>query len=57
MSQSIWKKTLTAAFIAAVSLGASVSPAAADEVVFSSWGGAFQDALRSSMLDPASEAL
>ena len=33
-------------------------PAAADgEVVFSSWGGSFQDALRSAMLKPAATAL
>ena len=34
------------------------SPAFAEgEVVFSSWGGSFQDALRSAMLDPAASAL
>ena len=34
------------------------SPAFAEgEVVFASWGGSFQDALRSAMLDPAAEAL
>lgn len=36
---------------------ASGSAAASDEVVFASWGGSFQDALRSAMLDPAAEAL
>jgi putative spermidine/putrescine transport system substrate-binding protein len=36
----------------------AVSPAAAEgEVVFASWGGSFQDALRSAMLEPAAEAL
>ncbi len=58
MSPLVRNRAHTVAFIAALSLGASVSPAMADgEVVFSSWGGSFQDALRSSMLDPASEAL
>ena len=34
------------------------APAFADgEVVFSSWGGSFQDALRSAMLDPAAKKL
>ena len=34
------------------------SPAFAEgEVVFSSWGGSFQDALRSAMLEPAASAL
>ena len=43
-----------------IGLGVSVgnfSVAAEDTVVFASWGGSFQDALRSSMLDPAAEAL
>ena len=57
MSQSVWNRTRTAAVIAALSLGTGVSSAMADEVVFSSWGGSFQDALRSTMLDPASQAL
>ena len=57
MSQSVWIRTRTATLIAALSLGAGVSSAVAEEVVFASWGGSFQDALRSSMLDPASEAL
>jgi|TARA_B110000046_G_scaffold172706_1_gene194689 putative spermidine/putrescine transport system substrate-binding protein len=39
-----------------VSFG-NFSVAAEDTVVFASWGGSFQDALRSSMLDPAAEAL
>ncbi|MDE0044798.1 MAG: ABC transporter substrate-binding protein, partial [bacterium] len=57
MSQSVWNRTRTAALVAALSLGTSVTAAVAEEVVFASWGGSFQDALRSSMLDPASEAL
>ncbi len=40
-----------------LSTGASLSAQASDEVVFASWGGSFQDALRSSMLAPASKAL
>jgi putative spermidine/putrescine transport system substrate-binding protein len=40
-----------------LSTGASLSAHASDEVVFASWGGSFQDALRSSMLEPASQAL
>ncbi|MDG1459326.1 MAG: ABC transporter substrate-binding protein [Pseudoprimorskyibacter sp.] len=41
-----------------VSSVAFASPSFADgEVVFSSWGGSFQDALRSAMLDPAASAL
>jgi putative spermidine/putrescine transport system substrate-binding protein len=37
---------------------ALATPAAAEgEVVFASWGGSFQDALRSAMLEPAAEAL
>ncbi len=37
---------------------ALASPAMADgEVVFSSWGGSFQDALRTAMLEPAASAL
>ena len=57
MSQSVWNRTRTTALVAALSLGTGVSSAVAEEVVFASWGGSFQDALRSSMLDPASEAL
>lgn len=40
-----------------LSAGASLSAYASEEVVFASWGGSFQDALRSSMLAPASKAL
>ncbi len=37
---------------------AMAAPALADgEVVFASWGGSFQDALRSAMLEPAAKAL
>lgn len=42
----------------AVALAATLGPASAEgEVVFSSWGGSFQDALRESMLDPAAQSL
>jgi putative spermidine/putrescine transport system substrate-binding protein len=37
--------------------GGSLSAHASDEVVFASWGGSFQDALRSAMLAPASKTL
>jgi len=41
-----------------VSSMAVVAPAFADgEVVFSSWGGSFQDTLRSTLLDPAAKEL
>ena len=35
----------------------NIAKADGHSVVFASWGGSFQDALRSSMLDPAAEAL
>ena len=57
MSRSVQNRWLTASLVAALSLATSVPSAVADEVVFASWGGSFQDALRSSMLDPAAEAL
>ena len=52
------KRSLSfAASIVASSL-VLTAPAFADgEVVFASWGGSFQDALRSSMLEPAAKAL
>ena len=51
------RKYLGAASALSLSLVAW-TPAAADEVVvFASWGGAFQDALRSAMLAPAADAL
>jgi len=49
---------LTAALSAMIVLAASVSPSYAEQsVVFASWGGAFQDALRTSMLEPAAKNL
>jgi len=49
---------LTAALSAMIVLAASVSPSYAEQsVVFASWGGAFQDALRTSMLEPAAKKL
>ncbi|WP_171208880.1 MULTISPECIES: ABC transporter substrate-binding protein [unclassified Ruegeria] len=50
------KLTLTAG-LAAGSLVIATSAFAEGEVVFSSWGGSFQDALRESMLDPAAKKL
>lgn len=43
--------------ILSASLIAAAPALAEGEVVFASWGGSFQDALRSAMLDPAAEAL
>ncbi len=42
---------------ALLTTGGSLSAHASDQVVFASWGGSFQDALRSSMLEPAAAAL
>lgn len=39
------------------STGGSLTAHASEQVVFASWGGSFQDALRSSMLEPAAAAL
>ena len=49
--------TLRAVAVALFCVTTISAPAKADEVVFASWGGAFQDALRSSMLEPAAEVL
>ncbi|MDG1319385.1 MAG: ABC transporter substrate-binding protein [Paracoccaceae bacterium] len=46
-----------AAGLVASSLAASAPAFAEGEVVFSSWGGSFQDTLRATLLDPAAEAL
>ena len=52
------KRSLSlAASIVASSLVLTVPAYADGEVVFASWGGSFQDALRSSMLEPAAKAL
>jgi putative spermidine/putrescine transport system substrate-binding protein len=49
---------LTAALSAMIALAVSVTPTYAEQtVVFASWGGAFQDALRSAMLEPAAQHL
>lgn len=50
-------KRLSLAGIFAGSLAMAAPAFAEGEVVFSSWGGSFQDALRSAMLEPAAEAL
>lgn len=47
----------TSALAAACGLGFAGPALAEGEVVFASWGGSFQDALRSAMLAPAAEAL
>jgi len=46
-----------AASLVVSSLALAAPAFAGDEVVFSSWGGSFQDALRDSMLDPAAQKL
>ena len=56
MTKDNGKLTLTAGLVAG-SLAFATSAFADGEVVFSSWGGSFQDALRSSMLDPAAKQL
>ena len=49
-------RTFRAVAVALFCVTTISAPVRADEVVFASWGGAFQDALRSSMLEPAAEA-
>jgi putative spermidine/putrescine transport system substrate-binding protein len=53
------KRTLlTVALSAMIALATSAAPIYAEQtVVFASWGGAFQDALRSAMLEPAAQHL
>ena len=46
-----------AASLVASSMVMAAPAFAEGDVVFASWGGSFQDALRSAMLDPASKAL
>jgi putative spermidine/putrescine transport system substrate-binding protein len=56
MNKQQTRLTIAASIVA--SSMAFTAPAFADgEVVFASWGGSFQDALRSAMLDPAASAL
>ena len=56
MKKEQTRLTLAASIVA--SSMAFAAPAFADgEVVFASWGGSFQDALRSAMLDPAASTL
>ena len=56
MKNQIKRLSLAAGLVAGSM--AVVGPALAEgEVVFASWGGSFQDALRSAMLDPAASAL
>lgn len=50
------KLSLAVGFVAS-SLAVTVPAFAKGEVVFASWGGSFQDALRSAMLEPAASAL
>ena len=56
MKKSQKRLTLTASLIAG-SLAMATPAFAEGEVVFSSWGGSFQDALRSATLEPAAKAL
>ena len=51
--------SVTAAIFVAIGLSsvANLASAADDTVMFASWGGSFQDALRSAMLEPAAKAL
>ena len=51
------KRLSLAASLVASSLAVTAPAFAEGEVVFSSWGGSFQDALRSAMLDPAAKKL
>ncbi|MDG1316336.1 MAG: ABC transporter substrate-binding protein [Paracoccaceae bacterium] len=51
------RRLLLAAGLVASSLAMTAPAFAEGEVVFSSWGGSFQDALRSAMLDPAAKKL
>ena len=51
------RRLLLAAGLVASSLAVTAPAFAEGEVVFSSWGGSFQDALRSAMLDPAAKKL
>jgi putative spermidine/putrescine transport system substrate-binding protein len=56
-SKNILRETMLSG-VFAVALASGPAAIAADgEVVFASWGGSFQDALRSSMLKPAATAL
>ncbi len=56
MKKQVKRLTLAAGLV--VGSLAMAAPALADgEVVFASWGGSFQDALRSAMLEPAAKAL
>ena len=56
MKKETRKLTLTGGVVAA-SMALAAPAIAEGEVVFASWGGSFQDALRSAMLEPAAEAL
>ncbi len=51
------KRLSLAAGLVAGSMAVAGPALAEGEVVFASWGGSFQDALRSAMLDPAASAL
>lgn len=56
MNKKVKKLSLTASIVAS-SLVMAAPAFAEGEVVFASWGGSFQDALRSAMLEPAASAL
>jgi len=56
VKKELRKRILISGFVAG-SMAMTASAFAGDEVVFSSWGGSFQDALRASMLDPAASRL
>ncbi|MCP4879181.1 MAG: ABC transporter substrate-binding protein, partial [Gammaproteobacteria bacterium] len=56
--KKVSKGALSALTVSALlTVGVASSAQANDEVVFASWGGSFQDTLRSTMLEPASKAL
>ena len=59
MKNHLKMMSMTAAIAVALGLssGANMANAADDTVMFASWGGSFQDALRSSMLEPAAKTL
>ena len=56
MKKEMKKLTVTAGLVAC-SVAMAAPAFAEGEVVFASWGGSFQDALRSAMLEPAAAAL
>ena len=55
--KKVERRLWLAASVVASSMVMAAPAFAEGEVVFSSWGGSFQDALRSAMLEPAASAL